>query len=125
MQHWWRNNDKNMTWNQGAIFGNNIGTPPCMIEGQYFAQDETDVGNFELCVAAGGKVQHWWRHNKGDQKWRNPATFGHDIASVVGLVQGSYGFNLEVIVLRTDNKLQHYYRAGQHTWHEGQIIGNA
>lgn len=65
------------------------------------------VGNFELCVAVGGKVQHWWRANGSDGLWRNSAMFAHDVQAVVSLVEGSYGFNLEVIVLRTDNKLQH------------------
>jgi hypothetical protein len=122
MQHWWRNNDSGMTWNIGASFGSGISSPPCMIEGQFGASDEKSVGNFELCVAYGGKVQHWWRDNKGGQGWKQSATFGHDVASVVALLEGSYGFNLEVIVLRTDKKLQHYYRAGN--WYEGAVIGS-
>jgi hypothetical protein len=124
MQHWWRDNDHGMVWNASALFGSGVSSAPCMIEGQYGAGNEKSYGNFELCVAVGGKVQHWWRANYSDMKWRNSATFGHDVSSVVSLVEGSYGFNLELIVLRTDKKLQHYWRDGA-GWHEGPIIGAA
>lgn len=125
MQHWWRDNDHGMVWNAGPVFGTGATGSPCMIEGQFGASDEKKVGNFELCVAAAGKVQHWWRANGSDMLWRQSATFGHDVGFVVALVEGSYGFNLEVIVLRTDNKLQHYWRDDGATWHEGVIIGTA
>jgi hypothetical protein len=122
MQHWWRDNDHGMVWHAGPEFGTGIGSPPCMIEGSYGAGNEKAAGNFELCVAAGGAVQHWWR-NQSDLLWRQSATFGHSVLAVVSLVEGSYGFNLEVIVLRTDSKLQHYWRdsAG---WHEGPVFGS-
>ena len=124
MQHWWRDNDHGMVWKSSSSFGSGIQSPPCMIEGQYGAASEKNVGNFELCVAAGGKVQHWWKANYSDGKWKNSATFGHDVSSVVALVEGSFSFNLELIVLRTDKKLQHYWRDGA-GWHEGPIIGSA
>ncbi len=124
MQHWWRDDDHGMVWNAGAIFGAGCSSGPCMIEGQFGARDENDVGNFELCVAVGGKVQHWWRDNHGDGQWHNSATFAHDVQAVAALVEGSFGFNLEVIVLRTDRKLQHYWRDGA-GWHEGVVIGSA
>jgi len=123
MQHWWRHNDGGQAWHQSASFGSNVKSPPCMIEASYGQGDETQSGNFELCVAVGGNVEHWWRHNHGDMVWRKSAVFGKNIKSVVGLLQGSYGFNLEVVVLRTDNKLQHYWRYGG-TWNEGVIIGS-
>lgn len=124
MQHFWRS-EPTFTWNIGAIFGSGINSSPVMIQGQYGMRSEAGPhGNFELCVAVGGRVQHWWRNNSGDGAWRNSATFGHDVAAVTGLCEGSWGMNLEVIVLRTDNKLQHYWRdsAG---WHEGPVIGGA
>lgn len=126
MQHWWRENDHETQWQVGEQFADdmNINSPPCMIEGQYGAFDETRIGNFELCVANNGKIQHWWRDNFGGTGWHHSTIFGHDVKTVVSLVEGSYGFNLEVIVLRTDNKLQHYWRDGR-GWHEGVVIGNA
>jgi hypothetical protein len=124
MQHWWRDNDHGMVWISTASFGTGLQSPPCMIEGQFGAQDEHAVGNFELCVAnTNGNVEHWWRANGSDALWRNSATFGHDVKSVVALLEGSYGFNLEVIVLRTDNNLQHYWRGGN-IWNEGPVIGS-
>jgi hypothetical protein len=124
MQHWWRDNDHGMVWNHGPMFGSGVNSSPCMIEGSYGAYNESAVGNFELCVAVDGKVEHWWRANYSDMLWRKSATFGHDVKEVISLVEGSYGFNLEVIVLRNDNMLQHYWRAGG-VWNEGVLIGSA
>ena len=123
MQHWWRDNDHGGGWNQGVTFGAGVNSPPCMIEGSYGQSDELHAGNFELCVAVNGQVQHWWRDNQAN--WHHDATFGHDIAAVAGLLEGSYGFNLEVIVLRTDGQVQHYWRASTGNWFEGAIIGPA
>jgi hypothetical protein len=125
MQHFWRN-AANMAWSAGAVFGSGIGSPPVMIQGQYGMRDENGPhGNFELCVAVGGRVQHWWRDNAtGSMAWRNSATFGHNVQAVAGMCQGSWSMNLEVIVLRTDQQLQHYWRDGG-GWHEGPVIGPA
>ena len=82
------------------------------------------MGNFELCVAVDGQVQHWWRNNAVTPAGAQSATFGHDVQAVAGLVEGSFGFNLEVIVLRHDRKLQHYWRDGA-GWKEGVVIGAA
>jgi C1A family cysteine protease len=124
MQHFWRN-EATLTWKAGALFGAGITSPPVMIQGQYGMVDEAGPhGNFELCVAAGGKVQHWWRSNSGDGQWRQSAIFAHDVAAVAGMCESQWGMNLEVIVLRTDQKLQHYWRDGA-GWHEGPVIGPA
>jgi hypothetical protein len=40
------------------------------------------------------------------------------VKHVWGLVQGSFGFNLEVVVEHMDGRLQHYFRDGE-GWHEG------
>jgi Papain family cysteine protease len=124
MQHFWRD-EPTFAWNDGPVFGVGVSSPPVMIQGQYGMYDETGPpGNFELCVAAGGQVQHWWRDNAGDKEWRTSAPFGHDVQAVAGLCEGSWYRNLEIVVLRTDQQLQHYWRdpAG---WHEGPIIGPA
>jgi Papain family cysteine protease len=124
MQHFWRD-EPTFTWHEGPVFGAGCDSGPVMIEGQYGMTDERGpVGNFELCVAVGGRVQHWWRWNQGDLVWRYGATFGHDVRAVAGLCESSWGMNLEVIVLRTDGQLQHYWRDGA-GWHEGPIIGPA
>jgi Papain family cysteine protease len=124
MQHWWRDNDHGMVWQPGPVFGSGISSPAVMIQGQYGMATENGTGNFELCVAAGGRVQHWWRNNGGDGSWQCSAVFGHDVTAVTGLVEGSFGFNLEIVVLRTDRRLQHYWRDGA-GWHEGPVIGSA
>ncbi len=125
MQLWWRDDPNGFAWRAGEVFGSGTAaiSAPCLIEGQHGAADEDTAGNYELCVAvAGGRVEHWWRGNAGGSAWRRSAVFGHDVASVTGMLQGSFGFNLEVIVLRTDRRLQHYRRDGA-GWHEGPVIG--
>ncbi len=122
MQHWWRN-DQEMTWTVRDTFsGDGYHSAPCMIEGQWGAGDETQAGNYELCVVRGNKIEHWWRWNSGDQKWRHAATFGADAKAVIGMVEGSFGFNLEVLVRRTDGRLQHYWRVGPF-WNAGPTFG--
>ncbi len=125
MQHFWRH-EPTFTWYPGATFGSGVFTPPVMIQGQYGMANELGPhGNFELCVAVGGAVQHWWRDNaSGSMIWRHSATFGQNVAAVAGLCQGSWYMNLEVIVLRTDQQLQHYWRDGA-GWHAGPVIGPA
>ena len=191
MQLWWRDDDKGTAWKPGEVFGKHIGsTPVCMIQGQFGAVDELTPGNFELCVAVGGRVEHWFRDNSAlgaeapradsadprfehvvysptkasyiasdagtrlradieslfidddegrieakaraglynavvsaapPDRWQRLAVFGHDVKHVWGLVEGSFGFNLEVVVERTDGVLQHYYRDGL-GWHEAEIV---
>ncbi len=124
MQHWWRNNDDpSMPWAATATFGSNVKSHPCMIQGQYGAAKDDSVGNFELCVAVDGMVQHWWRDNSGDMTWRLGATFGDGhITAVGGLLEGSFGFNLELIVERDDGHVQHYWRDPSLNWHAGEVI---
>jgi len=124
MQHYWKDVNGDGQWHEGPCFGMGVQSAPCMIEGQYAAADERARGNFELCVAVGGQIEHWWRDNYGSGGWQRSAVFGHDVAAVAALMEGSYGFNLEVIVLRSDNQLQHYWRDGA-GWHEGVVIGPA
>jgi hypothetical protein len=124
MQHFWRDNDGGMVWHAGVTFGAGVTSSPCMIEGEFGESDENHVGNFELCVAAGGQIQHWWRDNQGDQQWRHSATFGSNIECVAALLEGSYDFNLELVAQRTDNQLQHFWRDGA-GWHAGVVIGPA
>ncbi|MFD6873444.1 MULTISPECIES: C1 family peptidase [unclassified Streptomyces] len=125
MQLWWRDDGHGFVWRPGEVFGGGITSAPCMIEGQHGASDEDTAGNYELCAARGdGRVEHWWRGNAAGTGWTRGAVFGHDVQAVTGMLQGSFGFNLEAVVLRTDRLLQHYWRDGA-GWHEGQVIGPA
>ena len=56
-----------------------------MIEGTYGAGNEMGVGNFELCVAVGNQIEHWWRYNTSPGPWNRSAVFGADVRRVVGL----------------------------------------
>jgi hypothetical protein len=92
-----------------------------MIEGQFGAGSELEVGNFELCVVAVGQIQHWWRDNHALTPWAQSAVFGNNAMRVVALVQGSFGFNLELVVETLDGHYQHYWRDGA-GWHAGVVI---
>jgi len=121
MQHWWRNG---ATWVKDQLFGSGVKSHACMIQGEFGAGTDKGNGNFELCVAMpNGTVQHWWRNNQNTNfAWTMDASFGSNVAAVVALVQGSFGFNLELIVQRRDNMLQHYWR-DDGGWHAGVVIG--
>jgi hypothetical protein len=68
-------------------------------------------------------VEHWWRQNgAGTQaQSRRSDIFGSNVARVLALLQGPFGYNLEMIVERFDGRVQHYWRDGS-GWHSGVII---
>jgi hypothetical protein len=138
LQHWWRDNDGDSTWKGGTIFGNGVGdTPVAMIQSDFGARDEQTPGNFELCVAVNGHVEHWWRNNALPERlhaggllrkrhpdppdWIHGASFGDNVKHVWGLLQGSFAFDLEIIVERLDGTPQHYWRDPE-GWYEGDQI---
>lgn len=127
MQRYWRNDPVAMVWQACESFGSNIKSPPVMIEGQYGATDETVAGNYELCVAVGGGIQHWYKvspENPGSA-WAMSTTFGQNVQQVLGLIQSSFGFDLEVIALLNDGTLQHFWRySSDLSWHAGPIFGS-
>ena len=92
-----------------------------MIEGQFGATAELDFGNFELCVAHDGEIQHWFRDNHGSQAWYQTATFGQGITRVVALLESSFGFDLEVIAQTFDGHHQHFWRDAS-GWNTGVTI---
>lgn len=120
MQHWYRDGQQG-EWKTLSTFGSQVKSSPCMIIGQTGAANEQAIGNYELCVAVSGKIQYW-NHTSGTPGFTQTATFGHDVAQVVGLLQGSFFFDLELIVVTTGGKLQHYWKDSK-AWHEGVVIG--
>jgi len=122
MQRWLRDDAHHAGWQAFEKFGSNVQSAPVMLEGMFGAPDEVTPGNYELCVAVNGTAQHWWRNNvDGAGTWSMSATFGENVAGVVGMIEGSFGFDLEVILLLKDGKLQHYWRNG--SWNAGPVIG--
>lgn len=119
MQHWRRATGG--TWQLQGTFGAGVTSGPALIEGTYGAGDDSGIGNFELCVVAGSRVQHWWRHNRSLSGWALSAEFGDGAARVVGLLQGTYGTNLEIIVQLLDGHFQHFWRDGA-GWHAGPVV---
>ena len=109
------------SWQRLSTFGAGATSGPCLVEGTYGAGNDAGVGNFELCVAVGGAVEHWWRHNSSHGSWNRSAVFGADVRRPIGLLQSTFGTNLELVVERTDGRLQHYVRDGS-GWHTGVVI---
>jgi hypothetical protein len=118
MHHYRRDAER---WTHQVAFGSGVDSAPCLIEGTYGAHDEIGVGNFELCVAVGGSIEHWWRYNAGLGAWERSAVFGSGARRVIGLLQSTIGTNLEIIVENQDGGYQHYGRDGS-GWHAGPII---
>jgi hypothetical protein len=109
------------SWQLINVFGSGFTSAPCMIEGQFGAESELDAGNLELCVTANGKIQHWYRDNRTLGPWIQTAVFGQDASRIVSLVEGSFGFNLELIVETMSGHYQHYWRDGG-GWRQGVVI---
>jgi hypothetical protein len=118
MYHYYRSDS---TWTLLSSFGTGIDSAPCLIEGTYGAGDERGVGNFELCVAVGGHLEHWWRYNANPGPWNQSAVFGSGVRRVIGLIQSTFGTNLEIIVENQNGTYQHYWRDGN-GWHAGATI---
>jgi hypothetical protein len=132
MQRWWRDDPNNKSWVACETFGANVSSPPVMIRSQYGASEETVPGNYELCVAVGGSIQHWWTPGNPEPgataAWTQSATFatnvaGQKVQEVLGLIESSFGFDLELIALLTDGSLQHFWRDGA-GWHAGPVFGS-
>jgi hypothetical protein len=110
-------------WSAGEKFGSNVHSTPVMIRSEFGATNEAVPGNYELCVVVNGQVQHWWTPGEAAAHWTNSASFGSNVHSVVGLIEGSFGFDLEVVLLLNDGSLQHFWR--DNVWHAGPIFGSA
>jgi len=128
MQRYWRDDAHGMVWHAGEKFGRHVKTPPVMIEGEFGAADETLQGNYELCVAVHGLIEHWWRDNQGTQNWQMSTKFGTNVAGahvvqVLGLLESSYGFDLELVALLSNGSLQHFWRGGG-VWNAGVVFGS-
>ena len=132
MQRWWRDDPNTMNWAPCETFGANVKSPPVMIRSQFGASEETVPGNYELCVAVDGSIQHWWTSGNPEPTttatWSQSATFttnvaGKQVKQVLGLIESSFGFDLELVALLSDDSLQHFWRDGG-GWHAGPVFGS-
>jgi papain like protease len=119
MQRYYRPASGN--WAGEEKFGSNVHSTPVMIRSQFGASNEATPGNYELCVAVNGQIQHWWTPGEAAAHWTCSATFGSNVKAVAGLIEGSFGFDLEVVAVLNDGSLQHFWR--NDVWHAGPIFG--
>ncbi|MEO8820794.1 MAG: C1 family peptidase [Ginsengibacter sp.] len=110
-------------WVAEEKFGANVHSAPVMIRSEFGATDEATSGNYELCVAVNGQIQHWWSGVNNNPHWSQSATFGANVKDVLGLIEGSFGFDLEVIALLHDGSIQHFWRSNQ--WYAGPVFGTS
>jgi len=102
------------SWQLRETFGEGITGAPVMIESQYGASNELDFGNFELCVpVSGGGVEHWYRDNHAGGGWQKAEAFstvGFTITQIIGLLEGSINFDLEMVAECSDGHIRHFWR---------------
>ena len=71
-----------------------------------------------------GQIEHWWRNNSYDNSWNSSIVIMDDNATyteVVGLIESSWTFNLEIIVLAGNRLSAHFNREGA-TWYFGDWL---
>ena len=117
LQRWWRDDPNTQEWVACETFGTDIDSPPVMIRSYFVTTNETEPGNYELCVAVNGKIQHWCKNGNPEPTAADPgdvwvlsATFGANVRQVLGMIHSSFGSDLELIVQLTSGKLQHFSR---------------
>ena len=126
LRHYWRNNDASgFPWHKGALFGDNVGSAPAMIQSSF-----GNMGNFELVVREGDRLRHYWRNNDAPGfPWHKAELFGDNVSSAPAMIQSNFGNigNFELVV-REGNKLRHYWRnndAPGFPWHKGVLFGDS
>jgi C1A family cysteine protease len=130
MQRYWRDDAHNKGWAGAEKFASGVNSPPVMIRSQYGETDETVAGNYELCVAVNGSIEHWWTAGDAPGNWQKSATFGtnqagKNVQQVLGLIESSFSFDLEVVALLSDGSLQHFWRSsGNLQWFPGPVFGS-
>jgi hypothetical protein len=131
MQRWWRDDPNTSGWVACEVFGDNVDSAPVMIRSDSGTQDETTPGNFELAVAVEGVIQHWWMPGSpepgSEATWNLGECFGTDqtgrtVTRVLGFMQSSYGFCLEIIAELDNNQIQHFAKDGS-GWKPLAVIG--
>jgi Papain family cysteine protease len=122
LQHWFRDDEHNFAWNWRSTFGAGVGPVSAkVIQSRFSSTDETVPGHFELFVVASGQLQHWaWDSVKGGA-WQFVEQFGSQLWNVIAAVQGSFGFDFELVVMRMDRAIQHFW-SDANGWHEGPVI---
>ena len=130
MQRYWRDDAHSKPWAAAEKFGSGVNSPPVMIRSQYGETNETLAGNYELCVAVNGSFEHWWTAGNAPATWTKSATVatnqnGKRVDRVLGLIESSFAFDLEIIVLLSDGSLQHFWRSSANLqWVPGPVFGS-
>ncbi len=131
LQRWWRDDPNTAGWVACETFASDVDSPPVMIRSAFGSTDETVPGNYELAVAVDGAIQHWWMPGVPEPtntaNWNLGQVFGTNVPGqqvlrVLGLMQSSYGFNLEVFAELANGHIQHFSQDGS-GWHARAIVG--
>jgi hypothetical protein len=89
-------------------------------------------GNYELCVAVNGEIQHWVAKGNPEpttlatctlrEKFRTSVP-DQDVHRVLGLIESSYGFHFELVAELSRGQLQHFSRNGS-GWSAREVFGS-
>lgn len=115
---YWRMDAAPWTWHGPfTIAASGVKGSPALIQSSFGTK-----GNFEVIVPrVGGGLSLFWRNNDlANLPWNGPFNFGSGDYTSVSLVQSNYGGgNLEVAALRSDGRVDHYWRetGPNWTWH--------
>jgi hypothetical protein len=107
LQAFYRPNASTATWSEGVPFSTDI---------EYSAVSliESNDGTLEFVAAqAGGSLEHFTHPGANiTTPFTHVYTFGSEVYRDVSLIQGNYGVpgNYEVVAVRPDDSLQHWYR---------------
>jgi hypothetical protein len=121
--HHWFFDQQAQHWVDGGRFG-----PPDLQGYPGFIQSNFGPGNFEVVVrTSDGRLCHWFRINHDPWTWGESTRFGSNIRqSGPALLQTRYGnnaSNLEVVCVRNDGQMQHFWRDDDLTWQTGVTFG--
>jgi hypothetical protein len=123
LRHYWRDNDDpDLTWHKGDLFGDKVFTEPTMIQSNFGKK-----GNFEVVVGEGGPLRHYYRDNDDpDMPWIKREAFGDNVFAGPTMIQSNLGIkgNFEVVAIEQRNRLHHYWRDNDDpnlTWHEDEV----
>jgi hypothetical protein len=117
LAHFYR--DSSLNWSGPSFFTSGVTGTPSLIQSR-----AGTPGNFELVTPlAGGGLAHFWRDNSNPaMPWTGPNPIASGSFDGAALIQGNYGYNLEVVAAVSCSGLSHYYRSGFSNWFGPTVI---
>lgn len=110
LAHFWRDNDRDLTWRRGATFGTGLG----MVDAVTLIQSNYGFpGNLEVVVRAGSNLWSMWRDSGPSFAWSVPALVTTGVSGNPSMVQGRFGQigDFELATPQSGSGIAHAFRA--------------